>query len=83
MQNITNNQSNCENITSATVHYKKKGATDFHIVNIELGNNTITIAPGVTGQYEIMIVIENNEGYSSSSDIRTIVLRGKSLSRQM
>jgi hypothetical protein len=68
--------SNCQDI-SMSVEYKLSTSVDFMQHYITGSETTYVIVPTEAGEYEIRIVVRNNAGFTSSSDIKTVTVAGK------
>ena len=68
--------SRCDSITKIILLYKLTTSTNFSSVFLDPDTSTFTIVPDKEGQYEIKLLIENNEGYKSVSMTYVIHTRG-------
>ena len=66
----------CDNITGISLQYKLSTSTNVTSINLNPDVNMFVIVPDVEGQYDIKLIIENNKGYTSSSERRGIHVNG-------
>lgn len=72
IESITKELANCDNITSIKFLYKLKQAANFTVIHLYPGENTFVIVPEEAGDYLLKLVIENNEGFTATSDLKMI-----------
>ena len=75
-QVIASIQSNCDKITNATLLYKTTTSTKFHFIHLRLTDDITEFVVEGKAEYEIQLVVENNEGYTSSSNIHRVIVKG-------
>ncbi|KAK2139477.1 hypothetical protein LSH36_1765g00006 [Paralvinella palmiformis] len=73
---VSSLESNCDQLTNATLFYKMKTSTKYRAISL-LPNDSFTVFPAdEKTEYKIKLVVENNEGYISSSEIYKILVKG-------
>ncbi|KAK2144289.1 hypothetical protein LSH36_771g00037 [Paralvinella palmiformis] len=75
-QTISSVDSHCDNITLIYLIYKLASSTNRTTVQLLPNVSMFVIIPEEEGQYKINIVLENNRGYSSTSDVKMIHVKG-------
>ena len=76
LQNVSAIDPHCDNITSLKLLYKVTTPTNISIVRLRPDVNMFVIVPDEEGQYDIKLVIENTEGYQSSTEANGIHVMG-------
>ncbi|KAK2139540.1 hypothetical protein LSH36_1729g00000 [Paralvinella palmiformis] len=71
-QMISSINPHCDHITGISLQYKLSTSTNVTSINFNPDVNMFVIVPDVEGQYDIKLIIENNKGYTSSSERRGI-----------
>ena len=67
----------CDNISDVTLAYKLKSEDKFTLVRLLPKTTDYIINTTNTGEYDIKMVVTNNQGINSSSNIITISVNGE------
>ena len=73
-QDVSNIKAHCDYINDVILEYKLKNGNDFTSVYVDLYDTNYIINTTEAGEYNIKLVVVNNEGLSSASNISTVTV---------